>query len=179
MSGLAGNVVWKGILAGMAAGLAGARAMGQSQTVLKNLLRRGPTASGPEWVARQQDAEQGVPQPATVSAANSASEVALGRKLLGAEKQAAGPAMHYMFGGSVGAAYGGLGELLPHVRWGGGVPFALGLWLAADEVAVPGLRLSGPATTRPPSAYAYSIASHVVYGLTLESFRRALRRLLG
>ena len=56
-----------------------------------------------------------------------------------------------------------------------GLPFGAAFWLLADETAVPLLGLSKGPTEYPLSTYAYALASHLVYGLTAEAVRRAVR----
>jgi putative membrane protein len=75
-------------------------------------------------------------------------------------------------------AYGALAELSPTVAAGAGVPFGAALWLAADELAVPALGLSKPLPEYPPSVHANALAAHLVYSLTTDLVRRAVRRAL-
>lgn len=86
--------------------------------------------------------------------------------------------MHYGFGTVTGAAYGVAAEVAPASAAGEGLPFGTFVWLTADEIAVPALGLSKPAGQYPVSTHVYALASHLVYGLTLELSRRAVRKLL-
>jgi uncharacterized membrane protein YagU involved in acid resistance len=52
------------------------------------------------------------------------------------------------------------------------------VWLAADEITVPLLGLSGPPWESPPSVHARALGAHLVYGCATEGARRLLRRLL-
>ena len=61
-------------------------------------------------------------------------------RLSPSEQDVAGPLMHYGFGIAVGAVYGALAETRPEVTRFGGVPFGLGVWASADEVAGAGRR---------------------------------------
>jgi uncharacterized membrane protein YagU involved in acid resistance len=56
--------------------------------------------------------------------------------------------------------------------------FGTGLFVAADEVAVPALGLSKSPREYPLSTHLYGLASHLVYGFTAEYVRRGVRRLL-
>ncbi len=47
-----------------------------------------------------------------------------------------------------------------------------------DEALVPAVGLSGPPWRSPASTHAYSLASHFVFGLTLEVVRRGIHDLL-
>jgi len=64
----------------------------------------------------------------------------------------------------------------------GGFPAGLFLGAAlfgiADEVAVPALGLSGKPSEFPLSSHLYGLASHLVYGVTTEITRRAMRAAL-
>jgi putative membrane protein len=74
--------------------------------------------------------------------------------------------------------YGALAELSPQVTTAAGLPFGAAFWLIADEVTVPLLGLSKGATEYPVSTHVYSLASHLVYGMTAEISRRALRHVM-
>jgi len=105
-------------------------------------------------------------------------------RLLGLElaerekKEMAGAVVHYAFGVATGGLYGAIAELKPATTAGAGLPFGAAVWLIADEIIVPALGLSKPPTEYPPSTHAYSIASHLIYGLTTEIVRREVRRAL-
>lgn len=166
---------WKGAVAGLAGGLAASWIMNQFQSAVpaeafRRLLGEDDTeASG---------GGQNAPEPATVQTAEAISEGVLGHELSKREKKAAGPAVHYAFGTSVGGVYGALAEVAPSVTGASGLPFGTVFWLVADEGAVPALGLSGPPTEHPPSTHLYALTSHLVYGLTVEFVRRTLRSLL-
>jgi uncharacterized membrane protein YagU involved in acid resistance len=74
--------------------------------------------------------------------------------------------------------YGAMTELLPVTSVGFGLPFGAAVWLLADELTVPALGLSKGPTAYPLSTHLYSVASHLLYGLTTEAVRRALRSAL-
>lgn len=114
-------------------------------------------------------------EPATVVVAEAISTKVFHHQLTAREKQPAGQAVHYAFGGGMGALYGAAAELMPSVTAGQGMLYGTGLWFAGDEVAVPLLRLSVPPTETPATTHVYALASHLVYGLTLETVRSALR----
>ena len=126
--------------------------------------------------------EQGADTPeqddATVKTAKAISEKVFGHELQESEKKPAGAAVHYAFGAISGGLYGALAEVAPEVTTAAGVPFGAAFWLLADEVAVPLLGLSKGPTEYPPSTHAYALASHLVYGVTAEMSRRALRQVL-
>lgn len=84
--------------------------------------------------------------------------------------------MHYTFGTLQGALYGGITELtgtgeslVP------GLILGTALFTVADEIAVPALGLSRKPTESPISSHLYSLAAHLVYGVSTENTRRGLR----
>jgi uncharacterized membrane protein YagU involved in acid resistance len=78
----------------------------------------------------------------------------------------------------VGAVYGLLAEIAPGPTFGLGAAYGAAVALGLDEALVPALGLAKSAKETPPSQHAYSLASHLVYGVTLEGARRVLRVLL-
>jgi uncharacterized membrane protein YagU involved in acid resistance len=83
--------------------------------------------------------------------------------------------VHYATGAGAGAVYGLLAEFAPRATFGLGAGYGTAVALGLDEMIVPALGLGKPATETPPSTHAYSLASHLVYGLTLEGVRRIVR----
>ena len=55
------------------------------------------------------------------------------------------------------------------------MPFGATVWLAADDITLPAVGLAEWPTEYPLSTHAYALASHLVYGLTTEAVRRAVR----
>jgi hypothetical protein len=183
-----GNV-WKGLGAGVVAGLAAAWAMNQFQAAWS---RR---AAGEERSHGAQSLQQGTPQhgvgrelqsegkdheqdDAAGRLANAISVATLDRELSGHEKETAGAAFHYAMGATSGALYGAIAEILPQVKAGAGLPFGAIVWLVADEGIVPAVGLSKSAEEYPLSIHAYAFTSHLVFGLTAELVRRAVRNVL-
>jgi uncharacterized membrane protein YagU involved in acid resistance len=115
---------------------------------------------------------------ATVKTANRISEGVAGRALTSEEKKVAGPLIHYVFGSAMGAVYGALAEAAPATTRGWGLPFGTALWLGADEVAVPALKLAKPPAEYAASTHASALAAHLVYGATAEGVRRAVRSIM-
>ena len=102
----------------------------------------------------------------------------MGRELTPEESQQAEPWVHYGFGTLMGGLYGLLAEAAPFTAKGLGTAYGTALWFGGDEIAVPMLQLSKPATAYPVKVHAEALASHLVYGASLEGVRRGLRRLL-
>jgi putative membrane protein len=158
----------KGLLAGAAGGLLASFLMEQFQSA---------------WNAAEQKISSskkrgGKSDPANVKAANLISKKITGHKVPRDYKPLAGEAVHYGMGASSAAAYGVLAEVAPVVTVGDGVAFGTGLWLVADELAVPAAGLSKSPKEIPLTTHAYALASHLVYGWITETVRRAVRRAL-
>lgn len=159
---------WKGAVAGAIAGVAASGAMNLFQFVWNALAaRRGPAESPPQET-----------EDATTRAATAISEGVLHRRLTPEAKRIGASVVHYAFGSSVGALYGAVAESHPEVTRGRGLPFGVVFWLVADEMAVPALGLSRPATSYPVSIHLYALASHLVFGAVTEATRRGTRSIL-
>jgi len=152
----------RGTAGGLAAGLVASWAMDRFQDATIPLFRPG----GPDG---------GGQTPAPLKAANFVARLASGRDVPKAEQGPAGSAVHYIFGGLSGAAYGLVAERDGRAASWRGAAFGLVCATLIDQLAVP---LSGLA--RPPWRYTlrthvYAYASHVVFGLVTEGVRRSLR----
>ena len=169
MQDINGNL-WKGAVAGLAAGLAATLVMTQFQNLSMKLMEQNDKKKKKKKGKEEEDA--------TVKTAEAISEGLFHHELTADEKKVAGPAVHYSFGTLTGGVYGALAELTPKVTRGVGLPFGTAVWLGADEVAVPAFRLSKPPLSTPPSVHARELAAHLVYGLTTETVRRLVRRAL-
>jgi putative membrane protein len=125
--------------------------------------------------ARPNDTDGTLPdEPGSMQAASAISERTIGRPLTEREKLIAGPVMHYAFGATMGACYGAAAEIDRSTIRGAGIPFGATVWLVADEI---GMHAAGFAThpaDYPLSRHAATLASHIVFGLTVEAVRRTL-----
>jgi hypothetical protein len=130
---------------------------------------------GRELQAEGKDEEQ---DDAAERLANAISVAVFDRELTRREKDVAGVAFHYAMGATSGALYGAVAEAVPEVDAGAGLPFGAAVWLIADEGIVPAVGLSKSPAEYPLSIHVYSFASHLVFGLTTELVRRAVRRAL-
>ncbi|PYS91386.1 MAG: hypothetical protein DMF64_12485 [Acidobacteria bacterium] len=181
--------VLKGLAAGIAGGLVASFVMNQFQALWSKLTEDEERSHG------AQSRQQGTPQhgvarelqargsdeeedDATERTAQAIAEGVFDHKLSKPAKQTAGAAVHYAFGMTTGAFYGATCELLPEAAAGAGLPFGAFVWLTADEGVVPLLGLSKPPTEYPLEKHAYAFAAHLVYGLTTELVRRAVRAAL-
>lgn len=162
------RAVWKGAVAGLAAGLAASWVMNQFQAALSKASK----------ATSEQPQQQGESEDATIKAAEAIFETVADRKLTKPEKQTAGPVVHYAFGSTLGAAYGTLAEVAPRATTAWGLPFGAAVWFGADEVAVPAFGLSDSPFDYPASTHASALAAHLVYGVTTDVVRRAVRSAL-
>jgi putative membrane protein len=126
--------------------------------------------------ARPNDTDGTIPdEPGSMQAASALAEPILGRPLKEREKEIAGPVVHYLFGAAAGAVYGVAAEVDRSATRGAGIPYGIGVWLVADEI---GMHAAGFATSPrdyPLSRHAAALATHIVFGITVEGVRRLLR----
>ncbi|HJT26711.1 MAG TPA: DUF1440 domain-containing protein [Pyrinomonadaceae bacterium] len=174
--------ILKGMVAGLAGGLIASWTMNQFQAAWTRIAEGTEKSHGAQSMqpsegsqGEQDTAEQ---DDATVKTAKIISRNVLGHELQESEKETAGAAVHYAFGTLTGGLYGALAEVTPQVTSATGLPFGAGFWLLADEISVPLLGLSKGPTEYPVSTHAYALASHLVYGVTTELSRRAVRQVL-
>jgi uncharacterized membrane protein YagU involved in acid resistance len=142
--------------------------MTQFQTAVSKI---GESSNGKDKKQKKEEGEN-----ATVKTAEAISENIFDHELEKTEQPTAGNAVHYAFGTTVGAIYGAAAEVAPVTSFGYGLPFGTALFIGADEIAVPALGLSEPPTEIPLSKHAYGLSSHLVYGLTADIVRRAVRK---
>lgn len=184
------HVWWKGLAAGAASGLAAAWVMNRFQS----LWQEEPSGRAREHGAqsqKQHSPHHGIARElqrrgsdkedddATTRAAKAVAEIGFGHKLSERGRQIGGTMAHYAMGATSGGIYGAAAELWPRATTGAGLPFGAAVWLVADDIVVPALGLAKWPTAYPLSKHAYAIASHLVYGLTTELGRRAVRSALG
>ena len=159
--------VVRGIAAGAVAGLVASWAMSECQRLLSGYGRSGGDEPQSDKPDRQGD---DAPMNTAEAVADSA-----GQRLSRREKQVWAPAVHYVFGAATGAVYGALAEMTPLATAGVGMLFGSTVWATADEIAVPALGLAPRQDEVPARAHAQSLLTHLVYGITAETARRALR----
>jgi uncharacterized membrane protein YagU involved in acid resistance len=174
--------IWKGMVAGLAGGLVASWTMNQFQAAWTRMAEGSEKSHGAQSMqpsegskGEQDTAEQ---DDATVKTAKAISKQVFGHELQESEKEPAGAAVHYAFGTVTGGLYGALAEVTPQVTTATGLPFGAAFWLLADEITVPLLGLSKGPTQYPASTHVYALASHLVYGVTAELGRRAVRQVL-
>ena len=87
----------------------------------------------------------------------------------------AGRLVHYATGAALGLVYGVLAERFKAVTSGFGLSFGTGMAMGIDETLLPALGLAPPVEKATPGQHLYSLASHLVFGASLEGARRLLR----
>jgi hypothetical protein len=162
--------LFKGLVAGALAGVAASWVMERFQE--QWLLREGNAGVTPGNMGALGA------EPATMKAADAVSEAITGGPVPAEQRELAGEAMHYAAGAGAGGLYGVLAEVAPGPTLGLGAAYGAAVALGVDEALLPALGLSKPAREVPPSEHAYNLASHLVYGVTLEGARRIIRALL-
>lgn len=176
----------KGLLAGLAAGVAATLVMDQflnlvskTEEVYEKQRKLGEGESSWE-IAHEQIAEHQKSDNAENSTEKLARRLAeaTGTNLPRSQRKTAGQMVHYTFGTLMGLVYSATAEWLPEVTTGGGTAFGILLFLAADEVAVPAFKLGPPPTQDSAGNQFEHGAAHAVYGATLELSRNLVRRLL-
>src|SRR5438132_4456863 len=155
----------KGAVAGAIGGAAGAYTMERFQAWWNEMEQR----AAPKRRAHAiKDGVAETEEPATVKAAERISKKILDTELPDELKPAAGEAVHYTTGATIGAVYGFVAEILPPARMFNGLLMGIIVWWTADNMAVPADKLRSPPAETPPSKHAYALASHLAYGLTTE-----------
>lgn len=143
-----------------------------------SLVNRGLTEIGVGARQQKPPAEQQQDEDATVKVADGIARRLLHRPLPKAQKPLAGNLVHYAFGASVGALYGGVAAVVPRVTAAVGLPFGFAVWLGAHVITVPALGLAEPPTRRPRSQEGLEFVLHLVYGAVTEFVRRFVRQAL-
>jgi putative membrane protein len=164
---------WKGLVAGIVGGMVASWTMDRFQYWW---LSFGGDSERELQQAPSEDGDQ--EDPATVKTASAVSEGVFGHSLTAREKEIAGPVVHYAVGTAAGAVYGLAAEFKPDMTTLAGIPFGAAFWMVVDEGALPLLGLAKGPTAYPVSTHAYALASHLVFGLTAEVVRSAVRRVL-
>ena len=151
------------IIAGLAAGLVAALAMSLFQQASAHAFGQ----------------DGGDDDPATVKAAVSAKEAAVGRPVKPPRREAAGSGVHYATGAALGIAYAVLVLHWPPAATGFGVAFGIAVALVLDDLLVPAFGWGSWPWQTALATHGYSITSHIVFGAVLEGVRRLGLALLG
>lgn len=159
--------VWRGLVAGLAGGFVASWTM--------NEFQKGWTAAGKALTDGKASKPQDPAENPTAKTANAIVQTIIRRPLTKEEKRKSGPIVHYAFGTMLGGLYGAASEVVPLMRIGNGVPYGAAVFLGADEIALPALKLAKGPAEYPVSTHVYGLASHVVWSATTEGVRRLVR----
>lgn len=111
----------------------------------------------------------------TESAATAIAHSARRRALSPRQRLWSALAAHYAISAAIGALYGAAAEVMPEISRGSGALFGAGLWLAAQELAMPAIGWSRPLREYSAGMQANSLGEHLAYGATTELLRRVMR----
>jgi hypothetical protein len=173
--------VWRGAVAGAIGG-----AVASSAMVLFNHLL-GSTGFGQQDRGRRKqhrrtDAKPNETdgttsdEPASEKVASNVAEAISGEALSDRERKIGGSIVHHAFGAAAGALYGAAAARMPALAAGGGLPYGALVWVAGPEVGLPLTGLSRRPSEYPPSRHVASLATHLVFGGTVEAVRRSMTR---
>jgi putative membrane protein len=86
------------------------------------------------------------------------------------------PALHFGTSAAMVALYAVATEYLPKVKVAWGIPYGIGVWFFAHEVALPALKLSPPAADLPRDEQISEFLGHIAWIVAAEFVRRDLRQ---
>lgn len=184
---------WKSIVAGAVAGLAASWVMNRYQELQSKAVKRIKQSTQSEGerameqgreaaLGRQQQQSAGSEQhnedqrPSTVKVAEVISIKVARHRLTERERRIAEPIVHYAFGTLMGAWYGVLSAVTPLTTAGRGTLYGAAVWLGADEISLAALGVAKNPLEYPLSSHLSALGTHMVYGLSLDTGRRALLR---
>jgi putative membrane protein len=144
------------LVVGIVAGVAASLTMNLFQQVWANLVAAPPEPSATEEAAYHVSGALSE-EPASPKA----------RKRLAS-------VIHYTTGAVLGSIYGVASGVFPALTSAKGTAFGTAAWAVGDEVAVPLLGLGPPLGRTKLMDHALGLASHLVFGLTLDFVRRHL-----
>lgn len=149
--------LWRELAIGIAAGLFASAVMEAAQTA---------------WLAAQKPKDSG--EPATEKTANALSNAVTGEPVPKHLRGIAADAVHYATGAAVGGLYGVAAARFPLVTFGFGSAYGGAVAAILDEAIVPALGLGDLPSKVPFQTHVFGIASHLVFGVSLEASRRLL-----
>lgn len=103
-------------------------------------------------------------------------EQVAGRELAGGERQLAMQAIHWVFGGLAGAAYGALVEYEPSLGAWRGAAFGITLNRITHESILPKMGLAAPTGEQPAQERISEWVTHAAYGVATDLVRRKVRK---
>jgi len=109
---------------------------------------------------------------AATKAADAVSEDLSDAAIKKSKKKTADSVIHYLTAALMGGAYGLVGGRFPRLFMADGLLFGGLIWVIADELAVPALRLGPPPEKVGFKDHALGLSSHLVFGVVLDLARR-------
>lgn len=148
----------KTLAAGIAGGLVASLAMNLFQGVAAPVFGQGGSND----------------DPATVKAADGVKQLVTGDTVTQRHRETAGNVVHYVTGAVLGVGYALAARRWPQTTAGFGLAYGIGVATLLDDAAVPAFGWGPAPADTPPATHAYGLASHAVFGLTLEATRRGI-----
>ncbi len=173
-----------GLIAGAVSGLAASWLMlrfiqGFGFQIQESLKSKDEHYADIAEAARRQQHGEPEPETVTMQAADVfASHAPGGRHLSRDEKEQGGTVVHYVFGAAMGVAYGLAAEYTSLPTLAGGALFGTVLWAATDLWSVPAVGFAKWPDEEPAGAHVSHWLAHLVYGTSMETTRRLVRRLI-
>jgi putative membrane protein len=146
--------LWKGLAAGVVAGLVATAAKSLAEKLYPPRIH-------------------GEPEPPELL-----SERVAGHPLDEQTETIASEAIHWGFGAAAGGFYGALAEFYPAATSEDGASFGLALMALTHQGALPALELSAPPEEQSERERTSEAATHILYGIVAERVRSLVRRLL-
>jgi putative membrane protein len=147
------------LLIGIAAGLVASGAMNLFQAAVAKAIHQPESGES-----------------AATKAADAASQAVSGKPVKRTVKKTADQVVHYATGAVMGGIYGVVGGMVSTLMAAKGLLYGAGTWLVADELAVPLLGLAPKPNRTKLRDHVFALASHLVFGLTLDWSRRRLNQ---
>ena len=173
------TVITKTVAGGVGVGIAASWVKAFSEPRLQELFERlvQPTAAEKELVGADISGHPERMPPAEV--ADRLVRQVRGHGLSRQQRVSVLKPVHYTFGAVLGVAYVWAARRSPTVARQLGVPAGLAIYGATHASTLAILRIQEPPWKLPASAVLWEATSHALFGLALESFRRAFSGLTG
>lgn len=162
------DMILRRVATGVAAGLTASFLSKRFQAVW-NTVQQEKTGEPAEGGATQ-------PDPSPVKAADRLLRLLGRRPLPEARKGLAGNLVHYATGAGMGVAYTLLSAPFPRIAAARGLAFGVLTDIVLDKALVPALGLALPPWRKPMLRHLYALATHLVFGLTLDVSARTIRK---